>query len=208
MKKPLALDLCCGLGGWTHGLLAAGWDIISIDIDKEYEGECPGFFMQADIRDICGPMKDITNGRNISLVVASPPCQEFSYRHLPFGRAKNLPPPDKSIWQACERIAAECNAPLILENVIGAQKFMGRAKAHYGSYYLWGDVPALLPIGQPVKGFSHASRKIRIGKNQDEYLKIQGPALFSSKSPKRKAWSANAARIPFELARWIGECFK
>jgi len=26
--KPLAVDLCCGLGGWTEGLLAEGWDVV------------------------------------------------------------------------------------------------------------------------------------------------------------------------------------
>jgi hypothetical protein len=25
MGEPLAIDLCCGLGGWTEGLLAEGW---------------------------------------------------------------------------------------------------------------------------------------------------------------------------------------
>ena len=28
----------------------------------------------------------------------------------------------------------------------GAQKWVGRARWHYGSFYLWGDVPALMPI--------------------------------------------------------------
>lgn len=39
--------------------------------------------------------------------------------------------------------------PLIVENVCGAQRWVGRARAHYGSFYLWGDVPALMPI--PLK---------------------------------------------------------
>lgn len=39
--------------------------------------------------------------------------------------------------------------PIVVENVCGAQKWVGRARAHYGSFYLWGDVPALLPI--PLK---------------------------------------------------------
>ncbi len=26
--KPLAIDLYCGLGGWTDGLLAEGWNVI------------------------------------------------------------------------------------------------------------------------------------------------------------------------------------
>jgi hypothetical protein len=36
--------------------------------------------------------------------------------------------------------------PLIVENVRGAQKWVGQARWHYGSFYLWGDVPALMPM--------------------------------------------------------------
>jgi hypothetical protein len=153
--RPLALDLACGKGGWSRGLIDAGWDVIGVDIER-WDGYPEGaYFLQADVRKIAGPMHD-KQGRKISLVVASPPCTEFSYRSFPFKRCRKLAatvPPDKSIWEACERIAKECNAPLVLENVRGAQKYMGKAKAHYGSFYLWGDVPALLPIGRPTKGF-------------------------------------------------------
>ncbi len=225
VEKPLAVDLDCGQGGWTRGLLAAGWDVIGVDIEPqpEYPGEA--YFLKADVCEIVAESMIIKDadikrkksktfwGRKVSLVVASPPCQEFSFRHLPFGRVKNLPPPDKSNWLACERIARECGAPLVLENVIGAQAFMGKAKAHYGSFYLWGDVPALLPINKPIKGSGHDF------KERDEGIKgmrigniagapSEGHRKFSSKSTKRKEWSANAAVIPFELARWIGECFK
>jgi hypothetical protein len=44
-----------------------------------------------------------------------------------------------------------------VENVCGAQKWVGRARWHYGSFYLWGDVPALMPIVRKqakVGGFS------------------------------------------------------
>ncbi len=193
---PIALDLCCGLGGWTTGLQATGWYVIGFDIEAkpEYSGD---ELVIKDIRDI--KIKEyITNGflsRPVSLVVASPPCQEFSYRSFPFKKCQNLPLPDKSIWQACERIARECSAPLVLENVRGAQKFMGKAKAHYGSLYLWNDVPALLPTGKHVKGFGRD-------------FQVQTINSFNSKSNKRKAFAAEAAKIPFELARWIGECFK
>jgi len=105
--------------------------------------------------------------RKISLVVASPPCQEFSYRSFPFARCRYLRdnvPPDKTIWEACVRIAKELNAPLVLENVRGAERYMGKAKAHYGSFYLWGDVPAMLPIGRPTKGFQYVNITNRAGK--------------------------------------------
>jgi hypothetical protein len=71
---------------------------------------------------------------------------------MPWKRAKALPPPDNTLFEACFRIQREaCEAagrhiPLIVENVRGAQKWVGRARWNYGSFYLWGDVPALMPM--------------------------------------------------------------
>lgn len=31
-KVPLAIDLFCGLGGWTEALLAEGWSVVGFDI--------------------------------------------------------------------------------------------------------------------------------------------------------------------------------
>ena len=61
---------------------------------------------------------------------------------------------------ACFRIAAEAGIPIVVENVKGAQPWVGRAKWHYGSYYLWGDVPALMPStfrGVMKLGVAHRS---------------------------------------------------
>ena len=76
---------------------------------------------------------------------------------MPWKRAKALPPPDNALFDACFRIQREaCEAsghfiPLVVENVCGAQKWVGRAKWHYGSFYLWGDVPALMPMTNRAK---------------------------------------------------------
>ena len=49
-NKPLALDLCSGLGGWTIGLLAAGWRVMGVDIEKWAGYPREAFFQQADVR--------------------------------------------------------------------------------------------------------------------------------------------------------------
>jgi hypothetical protein len=71
---------------------------------------------------------------------------------MPWSRARALPPPDNSLFEACFRIQREaCEAagrhiPLIVENVRGAQKWVGRSRWNFGSFHLWGDVPALMPM--------------------------------------------------------------
>ncbi len=63
------------------------------------------------------------------------------------------------LFETCFRIQREASEaagrhiPLIVENVKGAQPWVGRAAWHFGSFYLWGDVPALMPpVHRCVKG--------------------------------------------------------
>jgi hypothetical protein len=160
--KPLAIDLFCGLGGWTEGLLAEGYDVVGFDIERHVYGEhrYPAQLVVQDVLTLHG-----SQFRDADLIVASPPCQAYSYRAMPWKRAKALPPPDNSLFDACFRIQREASAaagrhiPLIVENVRGAQPWVGRARWNYGSFYLWGDVPALMPFIAPrttlKAAFSH-----------------------------------------------------
>lgn len=173
MSQPLGVDLFCGLGGWTDGLLAEGYYVVGFDIDQHVYGEhrYPAQLVVQDVLTLHG-----SQFRNATLIVASPPCQGYSYRAMPWKRAKAMPPPDNSLFDACFRIQREaCEAagrhiPMVVENVRGAQKWVGRARWSFGSFYLWGDVPALMPIVRKavkVGGLDwkhpHAERNLRDG---------------------------------------------
>lgn len=164
MTNPLAIDLFCGLGGWSSGLLAEGWDCVGFDIEQHIYGEhrYPAQLVVQDVLTLHG-----SQFRGADLIVASPPCQFFSYCAMPWSRAKALAlavraDPAKlekelALFNACFRIQREaCEAaghhiPMVVENVKGAQPWIGRSRWAWGSFHLWGDVPALMP--KPIKAY-------------------------------------------------------
>jgi site-specific DNA-cytosine methylase len=89
MSKPVVIDLCCGLGGWSHGFIAEGWDAIGFDIERHEYGDkrYPGELILHDILDLNG--YDLA-AANPWAIAASPPCQEFSYMAMPFSRGKQI----------------------------------------------------------------------------------------------------------------------
>lgn len=254
-KRPLAIDLFCGLSGWGEGLIAEGFDVVGYDIEDMFAAlgrPKPEHFLLA-LRDVA-----TLNGaqfRNADLIVASPPCQEYSWMAMPWSRAKQVASalrgvgdfPDNykgsrtteqltALFNACFRIQREaCEAagrhiPMVVENVRGAQPWVGRAQWNYGSFYLWGDVPALMPPS--LKVFKVPGQKhIRDGHshtrhltNPAEHLAIAetgtkiGGDWFSdpqstcrrhgSKSKARKAASAMIAKIPLPLSRHVASTFR
>lgn len=198
--KPLAIDLCCGKGGWTKGLLAAGFRVIGYDIER-YDGfPSDAQLVLQDIRTIDG-----TRLRGARLIVASTPCQEFSVHGMKMFHPNPKPPTlGIELFGAALRIAQEACCPIVLENVQAARKFLGPSIAHVGSFYLWGDVPALLPMVPGRKGFKIPLNRDATGKRVYDGTEVY---LTSHGSKARKEFSASAAMIPFELAKHVGECF-
>jgi hypothetical protein len=151
--KPLAIDLYCGLGGWTEGLLAEGYDVIGFDIERHRYGEhCyPAQLVLQDVLTLHG-----SQFKDAALIVASPPCQEYSYMAMPWSLAKQRAGEYRDgtrkiedlnrLFDAAIRIGAQARVPTVIENVRGAIPWVGRSRWNYGSYHLWGDVPALMPM--------------------------------------------------------------
>src|SRR5271168_4658125 len=103
MAKPLCIELFAGLHGWAEGFLAEGFRVIGFDIVDM----CKVLGMKRprgvklvlqDVRTLHG-----SQFRNATVIVASPPCQEYSYRAMPFKRCKTMPPPDNTLFEACFR---------------------------------------------------------------------------------------------------------
>jgi hypothetical protein len=161
------------LGGWTEGLLAEGWRVRGYDIEAHEYGDerYPAELVIRNVLEMHG--SEIADA---DLIVASPPCTEYSYMAMPWTRAKQIaralrgedefPEPYRgsrtiaelnALFEACFRLQREASAvagrqiPMIVENVKGAQPWVGRAAWSFGSFFLWGDIPALMPVQRGIK---------------------------------------------------------
>jgi hypothetical protein len=242
-KRPLAIDLFCGLFGWSEGLVAEGYRVIGYDL----EDMCAQFDMPRpehvelvlqDVRTIRG-----AQFKDAALIVASPPCQAYSWMAMPWSLAKAKAAAIRAdttgeklaalndLFNQCFRIQKEASIaagrhiPMVVENVRGAQPWVGRARYNFGSFYLWGDVPALMPLtlmAAKVPGFrfdgSGKSFQSASVAAQEDHVKLggswfhgyrqgQGPRNHGSKSKKRKMASAMIAKIPLALSRHIGATY-
>ena len=233
MSRPLAIDLFCGLFGWGEALADAGWEVVGFDIE-DMRGQF-GFerlphcqLVIQDVRTLHG-----SQFKDAALIVASPPCQEYSYMAMPWKPAKAKAAAIRAdmtgeslerlnrLFNACFRIQAEASLaagrhiPMIVENVCGAQKWVGRARWNFGSFYLWGDVPALMPEtfnGRKLPGNNAPRlwkdrRSIRL--NDENRVPEDSFYLNSSNSVARARASASAmiAKIPQPLAHHIATTF-
>jgi hypothetical protein len=229
----LAIDLFCGLGGWTDGLMAEGYDVIGFDIEQHVYGEhrYPAQLVVQDVLTLHG-----SQFKTADLIVASPPCQEYSYMAMPWKLAKAKAAAIRAdtsgqaladlnrLFNACFRIQREASLsagrhiPLVVENVRGAQPWVGRARWNFGSFYLWGDVPALMPLAKHVKvptmgaGWyppDHPKHVPGLGFNThaERHTKNTGGSWFNVGSPGQKVTNKNpvhelsGVKVPSEQGR-------
>lgn len=122
-RKPLAIELFCGKFGWSQGWLVAGGQVVGFDVEHlPHHGPVPkgAELVLQDVLTLHG-----SQFRNASVIVASPPCQKYSYLAMPWSRSKDpnnskaakslrkeweTNGPDNRLFDACFRIQREASA--------------------------------------------------------------------------------------------------
>jgi len=117
--RPVALDLFCGAGGASLGLLAAGFQVHGVDLvlfrkDGSPRNPIISLGLEADV-------STLTPGdlASYDFVWASPPCQAFSAARRLHGAGKAVRATVNLIPKV-RRLINEAGVPGVIENVPGA----------------------------------------------------------------------------------------
>jgi len=109
--RPLALELFAGEGGATRGLMAAGFNVVAVDIKTTVRQYNPARHVVAgrDWRTAATAYRDLVN---FDLVWASPPCQRYSHGTVA-GHAHKHP----DLIGEVRDYLLDWGVPFVLENV-------------------------------------------------------------------------------------------
>ena len=144
-----ALDLFCGLGGWSDGLSMEGFEVLGVEIDQDIADLYKHPVIVSDVCDL-----DPVDFREYDLIVGSPPCRDFSTIGRVLGhRWKEPPDPERGmdLVNAFSTIV-EVGKPRywIMENVPGLCDYLElppRMKTTIGismTRCFWGNFPSFL----------------------------------------------------------------
>lgn len=140
-SKPKLLDLFCGIGGWSVGFHRVGFECVGLDIrDVGYPYE----FWKYDIRDFA-----CDSNMGFDVVVASPPCNEFTSLRLANKKTPPKPEKGKELVKEAKRVIDSIHPRYwIVENVNGAMKhiypILGTPAMKHHPYYFWGNFPRFM----------------------------------------------------------------
>jgi len=68
-----ALDLFCGLGGWSEGLAEEGFYVLGVEVERKIAELYKYDIIVADVRTLNG-----RRFRGFDVIVGSPPCRDFT----------------------------------------------------------------------------------------------------------------------------------
>lgn len=178
-----AVDLCCGNGGMTKGMLSAGFEVRGVDIDRR-----PGYPAFVELQDVrlYRPKPDA----KAEWVHASPPCTRFSLARC--NRGTDPPTPnDLDILEACLRIRDALKPRFwSVENVRGARPWfepiLGKPRFIHGAFYFWGNFPPFMVERAELRKGIYGS-------------KSPTTARLGKQTKPKDPWAS--AEVPIEIAR-------
>ena len=133
------LDLFSGLGGWSKAFKDRGHIVVTVDNNQDFKPDM--------CKDVMLLNQEDFNGCVFDVILASPPCIEFSKSMMPDSWNKNRTVnPDTLLVEKTISLIKELKPRYwIIENVMGARKYfkplLGNPKKKVGSRYLWGEFP-------------------------------------------------------------------
>jgi hypothetical protein len=160
------LDLFCGLGGWSRGFAAEGFQPLGIDLIR---WPYPYDMILQDVRSLDG-----RRFRGWDVIIGSPPCRDFSTAsQANVSRAGRKPPdPDRGLElvQAFNRVVEDAGPKVwLMENVRRMEKFYAitpvwRFKVSVrGLRTLWGNIAfPLSPQFSPRRKLEYLEKSYRM----------------------------------------------
>lgn len=211
---PRALDLFCGLGGWSDGLEAEGFDVLGVEIEPRIAALYKHPVIVADVCSL-NP-KDF---KGYDLIVGSPPCRDFSKVGWAVGNNwKRKPDPEgegmKLINAFLNFVEIAKPSYWLMENVPQAAPYVEKHRNIVPAVItklgknmkraFWGNFPPFL--------VSRDYRKKQIGRLRNR-KKINGELILSSPIKQNEVYdgwlrSWEAARIPSPVAQALGKAVK
>jgi len=133
------LDLFSGLGGFSQAFIDRGHLVITIDIEPKFNPL------------VCEDIMKFKPREHYDVVLASPPCNEFSKSSMPKSwkciQKYGCNPDTKLLEKTIEIIKVIKPRYWVIENVAGARKYfypiLGKTIKKVGSRYLWGVFPVI-----------------------------------------------------------------
>lgn len=186
------LDLFCGRWGWSKAFAARGWECVGVDLVELPEIPQGCTFLKGDILKLDWSQWET----KFDFICASSPCEQFSTMR---NFRPPIPHPELGIrlFNHTREICEASGVPYVMENVAGAQRFVGKATGHAGSFYLWGNsVPPILPHCR--KGMTELAMGLREHKGKHGWN-------VRHNGKKGQTDAAQAAMIPPELANTVAD---
>lgn len=159
----MVLELFCGMGGWSKPWIEQGHDVTGIDFE-DFSKDYPGKFIKADLL-------DWEPKEQYDVVLASPPCTEFSIaKKWGWGTQNEMKGLDL-IWRTFHLIEKIKPKYWVIENVVGLSEFLPGWKdaVKYNRHkngktaFLWGNFPKMPMFDNMIEYRAQQTKPIRTG---------------------------------------------